>query len=108
MEMKKYEQNPFFELIKLKKNLGVAYNYNQTLKKCIEDSFDLITLFSDDVIIEENNFEPEDIIKFFNNKCLPDKDILSLLYNPKSRTVNMVVDTGITASSIPFKKMTFR
>ena len=112
VEIEKYRQSPFFELIKLKENMGVAYNYNKGLEKCIADGFELITLFSDDVILEENYFKPIDIINFFNNKCLYDKDILSLYNKEKHSTLvktsNSVVDSGITASSALFKKIMLR
>ena len=112
LEIGKYRENSFFELIKLKENMGEGYNYNKGLEKCIVDGFKLITLFSDDVIIEENYFNPFDIINFFNIKCLDDKDILSLYNTGKQSTIiqttNFVVDSGITASSDLFKKIMFR
>ena len=111
-KIEQYKGGRFFELIKIKENLGEGYNYNKGLEKCISDGFKLITLFSDDVIIEENYFKPVNIINFFNTKCLYDKDILSLYNSGRDSTIvkttGSVVDSGITASSDLFKKIMFR
>ena len=111
-EIEKYKESHFFELIKVKENMGAAYNFNIGLEKCMRDGFKLITLLTDDVIIEANYFKPTDIINFFHAKCLYDKDILSLYNNEKYsttvKTSGSVVDSGVTASSDFFNKIMFR
>jgi len=111
-EIEEYKERHFFELIKIKENMGAAYNFNIGLEKSMLDGCELITLFTDDVIMEENYFKPADIINFFNAKCSYDKDILSLYNNEKHyttvKTSGSVVDSGITASSNLFKKIMFR
>ncbi|MEM3431479.1 MAG: glycosyltransferase [Nitrososphaeria archaeon] len=52
---KSYKNQNLF-LLHINTNLGVGHNYNVGIKKCLNDGCDLITLFTDDVTINENKF----------------------------------------------------
>ena len=107
-------QNLF--LLHINTNLGEGHNYNVGIEKCLNDGCDLITLFPDDVTINENKFRPDKIIKFFYENCNIKTDLLSWLYNKKSLKLynkNLlnkygVVDTGMTFSKDLVKKLRFR
>ena len=96
------------------KNMGVGNKYNFGIDRCLIEGCHLITLLTDDVIIDESKFDPDRIMSYFSKYCDPKKDILSLVSEDRISVVDndvhkihLAVDTGMTFSSELIRKFRF-
>jgi glycosyltransferase involved in cell wall biosynthesis len=91
-------------------NCGIGHNYNVGISHAVKDHCDLITIFTDDVAIpDENRFSVEKISYFFHKNCDLKKDVL-VLPQKKSQFQSAInlVDSGLTFSRDLFPTIKFR
>jgi hypothetical protein len=90
-------------------NCGIGYTYNFGIKKAIADGCDFIILFTDDIIIK-NQLPILDIRNFFDQKCNPKTDALTLPRAPQDLMPEMelAADSGLAFSKELFEKVRFR
>jgi hypothetical protein len=69
------EENIFYKKVE---NCGVGHKYNLGFKLCLKIDCDVMTILTDDAIIDENKFNPEKIINYFYDNLNIVKDVLAL------------------------------
>lgn len=95
------------------KNQGVGDKYNFGFQLCLESQCNIITILTDDAIINEETFNPNKIADFFTRNLDPRKDILALNSwdsRDYGRLVEIKVgpDFGMTLSNSLIKNIKFK
>lgn len=104
------KQNIFYQKVE---NYGIGHKYNLGFDNCLRCECDVITILTDDVIVNENKFKPEEINDYFYHKLDINKDMLSLCSfnykdNRSSQELEMAPDFGMTLSRKLIKKVRFK
>lgn len=93
-------------------NRGVGHKYNMGFKLCLKNQCKVMTIFTDDAIIDESTFNPEKIINFFYSNLDINKDVLALTswnrgdYGTRSE-IKEGPDFGMTLSNYLVRVLTF-
>jgi glycosyltransferase involved in cell wall biosynthesis len=91
-------------------NYGIGYSYNFGIKQATKENCDLITLFTDDVKLNCEQFPLAEIYDYFSAHCNPQKDILILPHSTRqpNEEIKKTVDSGMTFSTKLPRKIRFR
>lgn len=68
-------QNIYYKNVE---NCGVGHKYNLGFELCLKHNCDVMTILTDDVIIDEKKFKPMEIVNYFYTNLDVCKDVLAL------------------------------